>query len=80
MKIISVLVLFLFSVTIFAEQLLYVIDGDTIKIMYNGEKTSVRLLGIDTPETRKIKRAYKQAERHDVDVEAIVKGRKLNST
>ncbi len=28
-----------------------VVDGDTIKIIYNGVKTSVRLIGIDTPET-----------------------------
>ncbi|MDD2656860.1 MAG: thermonuclease family protein [Patescibacteria group bacterium] len=28
-----------------------VVDGDTFKIMYNGKEESVRLLGIDTPET-----------------------------
>ena len=28
-----------------------VIDGDTVEIQYNGELTSVRLIGIDTPET-----------------------------
>jgi len=28
-----------------------VVDGDTIKILYDGVKTSVRLIGIDTPET-----------------------------
>lgn len=30
--------------------ILYVIDGDTIKVNLNGEEISVRLLGIDTPE------------------------------
>ncbi|KLO22835.1 thermonuclease [Marinitoga sp. 1197] len=28
-----------------------VIDGDTIKVYYDGDETSVRLIGIDTPET-----------------------------
>lgn len=29
----------------------YVVDGDTAKIMIGDEKTTVRLIGIDTPET-----------------------------
>lgn len=36
------------------EKLYYVsrvIDGDTIKIYYNGDEVSVRFIGIDTPET-----------------------------
>jgi len=28
-----------------------VIDGDTIKISYNGKEKSVRLIGVDTPES-----------------------------
>ncbi|OMH39937.1 thermonuclease family protein [Desulfurobacterium indicum] len=53
-------------------KLLYVIDGDTIKILYHGKKTSVRFLGIDTPESRKNKRAYYQAKRNKEDIETIV--------
>lgn len=30
-----------------------VVDGDTIKVSRGGEETSVRLIGIDTPETHK---------------------------
>ena len=30
-----------------------VIDGDTIKVLLNGQSVSVRLIGIDTPETVK---------------------------
>jgi len=30
-----------------------VIDGDTFRIMYDGEETSVRIWGIDAPERRK---------------------------
>ena len=28
-----------------------VVDGDTIKISYNGSLTSIRIIGVDTPET-----------------------------
>ena len=32
-------------------KVLSVIDGDTIKVNYNGKTTSVRLIGVDAPET-----------------------------
>ncbi len=32
-------------------KVLQVVDGDTIEVLYNGEKKSVRYIGIDTPET-----------------------------
>ena len=32
-------------------KVLRVIDGDTVKIDYNGKATNVRLIGVDTPET-----------------------------
>ncbi|MFN3188454.1 MAG: thermonuclease family protein [Candidatus Paceibacteria bacterium] len=32
-------------------QVIRVIDGDTIEVMYEGEKRSVRYIGVDTPET-----------------------------
>lgn len=31
--------------------LIDVVDGDTVKVMYNGEKETVRFIGIDTPES-----------------------------
>ena len=34
-----------------AYKVVRVIDGDTVKIDYNGEATNVRLIGVDTPET-----------------------------
>ena len=34
-----------------AYSVLSVIDGDTVNITYEGKKTSVRLIGVDTPET-----------------------------
>jgi endonuclease YncB( thermonuclease family) len=32
--------------------LLRVIDGDTIEVLLNNEKTSIRMLGINTPEKK----------------------------
>jgi micrococcal nuclease len=35
-------------------KVLRVVDGDTFEIIYNNEKTKVRLIGVDTPETVKV--------------------------
>ena len=77
MKRVFLFILFLLLTTAssFSQEcyrLLYVIDGDTIKILYHGKKTSVRLLGIDTPESRKNRRAYYQARKNHQDVETII--------
>lgn len=76
---IKILIAILLTVLSFASaysqecyKLLYIIDGDTIKILYHGKKTSVRLLGIDTPESRRNKRAYYQARKNHQDVETII--------
>lgn len=34
-------------------QVTTVVDGDTIKVTSRGFETTVRLIGVDTPETRK---------------------------
>ena len=38
--------------------LVSVVDGDTIKILVNGENTSVRLIGVDTPEKYSTRYGY----------------------
>lgn len=48
-----------------------VIDGDTLKIIYQGREESIRMIGIDTPESRKNKKAFKDSARSGNDVEAI---------
>jgi micrococcal nuclease len=48
-----------------------VVDGDTLKIIYQGEEESVRLIGIDTPESKRNKKARKDAGRSGKDVEQI---------
>ncbi|MCB4757311.1 MAG: thermonuclease family protein [Elusimicrobia bacterium] len=45
-----------------------VVDGDTV-VLDNGEK--VRLIGVDTPESHKSKKLYRDAERSQQDVETI---------
>jgi micrococcal nuclease len=49
-----------------------VVDGDTLKVFYEGQKESIRLIGIDTPESRKNKKAYKDSGRSGEDIEKIV--------
>ncbi|MEM4134406.1 MAG: thermonuclease family protein [Candidatus Micrarchaeia archaeon] len=50
----------------------YVVDGDTIKVYYQEEKVSVRLIGIDAPESKMNDRVYRQAESFNKSVEKIV--------
>lgn len=38
-----------------------VVDGDTIKVMENGKKTTVRLIGIDAPEVKEKECMYSEA-------------------
>jgi micrococcal nuclease len=49
-----------------------VVDGDTIKIELAGKIESVRLIGIDTPESKANKKAKKDAARSGEDLKAIV--------
>ncbi len=56
----------------FAVEVLSVVDGDTIKIDYKGQKESIRLIGIDTPESRVNKKTKKDAKRSGKDIETII--------
>jgi micrococcal nuclease len=49
-----------------------IIDGDTIKLTFDGKLTTVRLIGIDTFESRKNNKAYRQAYEHNITVEEVV--------
>jgi micrococcal nuclease len=53
-------------------KVLSVVDGDTLKISYKGQKESIRLIGIDTPESRVNKKTKKDAKRSGQDIEAII--------
>lgn len=52
--------------------LAYVVDGDTFAVQFDGWTEKVRLLGIDTPESRVNNRANLQAEQSNKDVKTIV--------
>jgi len=60
-----VFVLTLLSSSLYAQQtttVVRVIDGDTLKVRYWGKEESIRLIGIDTPESRVNKKAKKEGK------------------
>lgn len=50
----------------------YAIDGDTIIVKLNGRKNHVRLIGIDTPESRPNDKAERDSMRTKQDMHTIV--------
>ncbi len=51
-----------------------VYDGDTFRCrLKNGEEVKVRLIGVDTPESRPNRKAYRDAMRERVSVQHIVR-------
>ncbi len=51
-----------------------VYDGDTFKCkLGNGKEVKVRLIGIDTPESSKNKKAYRDAKRSGARIEEIIR-------
>ncbi len=48
-----------------------VVDGDTLKIRYLIKEESIRLIGIDTPESRVNKKAKRDAKRSGQDIKTI---------
>jgi micrococcal nuclease len=68
------LVLFL-SLPLYSQdftRMVSVTDGDTIKVEYRGKRESVRLIGIDTPESRVNPRAKKESQRTGQDLKTIL--------
>ena len=49
-----------------------IVDGDTFYITINGISEKVRLIGIDTPESRKVGRVEDQAERMGIPLEELI--------
>ena len=48
-----------------------VVDGDTLRIEMNGREEAVRLIGIDTPENKINKKAWKDSMKSNQDLETI---------
>ena len=71
---------FVFILTIFASPLhaqqtttvTRIVDGDTLKVFYLEGEESIRLIGIDTPESRVNKKTKKDAKRSGQDIETII--------
>ncbi|HNY13455.1 MAG TPA: thermonuclease family protein [Candidatus Wallbacteria bacterium] len=57
-----------------------VVDGDTLKINYSGKNESIRLIGIDTPESYNGSKASRDARRSHTDVSSILELGRLAST
>jgi len=51
---------------------LKVVDGDTLKILYQGKEESIRLIGIDTPESGNNNKTRRDAERTGQDIKTII--------
>jgi micrococcal nuclease len=70
-----VFVLVLVSSPIYAQQktmVTRIIDGDVIQVIYGGVEKRVRLIGIDAPESRIDRKALKDANMSEYDIETIV--------
>ncbi len=69
-----IFILALLSSSLHAQQtttVVRVVDGDTLKVRYWGKEESIRLIGIDTPESRVNKKAKRDAKRSGQDINAI---------
>ncbi len=71
---------FIFSVTFLSSSLhaqelsivIKIVDGDTLWVHYGGQREKVRLIGIDTPESKVNTKAKKDAERSGQDINTII--------
>ncbi len=74
-KILSfVFILTLLSSSLHAQELsivIKIIDGDTLWVYYGGQREKVRLIGIDTPESKVNTKAKRDAEITGQDIEII---------
>jgi len=53
-------------------RVLYVVDGDTIAVSYEGRKQRIRLIGIDAPESKANKKAYRDRKKTGENIRAMI--------
>jgi len=51
---------------------LKVVDGDTLKVQFQGKEEKIRLIGIDCPESRVTPKSQKDAQRIGEDIKKII--------
>jgi len=69
-----ILILTFLSSSLHAQELsvvIKIIDGDTLWIYYGGQREKVRLIGIDTPESKVNTKAKREAEITGQDIDII---------
>ncbi len=69
-----VFILALLSSSLHAQELsivIKIIDGDTLWVHYGGQRERVRLIGIDTPESKVNTKAKRDAEKTGQDIKTI---------
>jgi micrococcal nuclease len=74
-RLFPLLIILSFALSLHAQEtvkILRVVDGDTLKITYKGKQESIRLIGIDAPESRVNPRAKREAQRTGEDMKTIV--------
>lgn len=62
-RVFPLLIILSFALSLHAQEtvkILRVVDGDTLKINYKGKQESIRLIGIDAPESRGNPRAKRE--------------------
>ena len=69
---IALLVSFTASATPEKATVTKIVDGDTIYVNQNGNTLKVRLIGIDTPESRYNSKAERDSDRSGEDIKAIL--------
>ena len=74
-RLFPLLIILSFALSLHAQEtvkILRVVDGDTLKINYKGKQESIRLIGIDAPESRVNPRAKRESQRTGKDMKNIL--------
>ena len=62
----------LLFLTLVPIKVIRIIDGDTFKGVIESDTVTVRLIGVDCPESRKNRKAYSDAKKSKDDIETII--------
>lgn len=74
-KLLPFFIIFAIAVSLQAGEtiaVLRVLDGDTLIVNYKGKEESIRLIGIDAPESKANKKAKGDAQRSGEDLKTII--------